>query len=87
MSANVVPFSDDIVLEIPDNHVSEQLVFTLECLLEDARSGRIHGIGYAVVTEGANASHHVHWAGDGRQGTLGFAIAMLQARYMQAVTR
>ena len=77
---SVVPFGNSILPGEPNL----ELVETLQFLLDDAKSGRLRAIAYAVVREGNHLA--TGWDGsDGTRNALGMTIMLLQHRYAGGV--
>lgn len=72
---------------------SQQIIETLESLLEEARAGVLVGLGYATVRTAGSANNWTlgtGWSGeaaDGLRYRLGSAIHMLDWRYTEAMLR
>lgn len=73
---NVVRFGNETLPDEPD----EEIIATLEKLLEDARSGELRAIAYGTIRR--NSVVGTGWAGvAGTRFPLGAVIGMLSTRY------
>jgi hypothetical protein len=80
MTMNVVAFGNSI----PPGDVNEDLVETLQGLLDRAKSGDLRALAYATVS--LQGFKGTGWDGsDGTRDPLASAIMMLHGRYAQAL--